>query len=92
MIDELKLTEKQKTIVHAIEQLMKEASYNDIHFVCDQYRHLYAYNGSSVSCFDAPCDAAYERKEAIQIDELDSVRCRVDYTPVGEDIYVGLYA
>ena len=89
MIKELELNEKQQAIVHAIEDLMQEAFRNNISFVSDQYRNLYAYNNQNVSCFDAPADAAYERKETMQLQELPAMQARVDYVPTNEDIFVG---
>lgn len=92
MTKEIELTERQLTIVSAIEVLMKEASYNDVRFVCDQYRHLYAYNSAEVSCFNAPSDAAYERKETLRVTDLHTLNTHVDYVPADEDIYVGMEA
>lgn len=90
-MEELILTEKQLTLVLAFENLLRAACSEGIGFACDEYGKLYAYNSVDVSCFDAPQNAAYDRKLTVRVEDLHSIRYgRVDYAPTNDDVVVGM--
>lgn len=90
-MEEFILTQKQLTLVNAIEQLMRAACSEGVGFACDEYGKLYAYNGAEVSCFDAPQNAAYDRKLTVRMEDLHRIQYgRVDYAPTNDDVVVGM--
>ena len=92
-MNELELTQKQQTIVTAIENMMRVACNEGIGFACDEFGHIYAYDATNVLCFDAPRNATYEKRLVVQAEDLRNLRYgRMDFIPSCEDVFVGMTA